>query len=62
MLRNEKGEEQDVNAFIQKNKVVIPVDKNENPVSVLYGWKPYTDANLVNEEQLPASTFKIVIQ
>jgi sialate O-acetylesterase len=62
MLRNEKGEEQDVNAFIQKNKVVIPVDKNENPVSVLYGWKPYADANLVNEEQLPASTFKIVIQ
>ena len=62
MLRNEKGEEQEANAFIEKNKVIIPLDKNEKPVSVLYGWKPYTDANLVNEEQLPASTFKIIIQ
>lgn len=62
MLRNGKGIEKEANAFIQKNRVVIPLDKNEKPVAVLYGWKPYTDANLVNEEQLPASTFKITIQ
>jgi sialate O-acetylesterase len=29
---------------------------------VLYGWKPFTDANLINSENLPASTFKIKVQ
>jgi sialate O-acetylesterase len=28
-----------------------------NPVSVRYGWQPFTRANLVNEAGLPASTF-----
>lgn len=62
VLRNEKGIEKDVNAFIRNGKIIIPFDKNEKPVELLYGWKPYTDANLVNNEQLPASTFKIKIQ
>lgn len=61
-LMNEKGVQAEVNAFIQNNKVIIPLDKNENTVEVLYGWKPYTDANLVNEANLPASTFKLKIQ
>jgi sialate O-acetylesterase len=26
---------------------------------VRYAWKPYTDANLVNEAGLPASTFEL---
>ena len=29
---------------------------------VRYAWKPYTDANLVNEEGLPASTFEIEVE
>ena len=29
---------------------------------VRYAWKPYTDANLVNEAGLPASTFEITIE
>ncbi len=29
---------------------------------VRYAWKPYTDANLVNEADLPASTFEIHIE
>ena len=29
---------------------------------VRYAWKPYTDANLVNEEGLPASTFEITVE
>lgn len=62
VLRNEKGLESDAKAFIQKDKVVILLPANEKPVSVLYGWKPHTDANLVNKEQLPASTFKLNIQ
>jgi sialate O-acetylesterase len=61
-LVNEKGEQQEVKAFIQKNKVIIPTNKNENAKEVLYGWQPYTDANLMNTENLPASTFKITIQ
>lgn len=28
---------------------------------IRYGWQPYTDANLVNEYNLPASTFEIEI-
>ena len=62
VLRNEKGIDKDANAVINKNRVVIAIDKNEKPVKVLYGWKPYTDANLVNSEGLPASTFEIKIE
>jgi sialate O-acetylesterase len=62
VLRNEKGMDKDAPAFINKNKVIITIDKNEKPVKVLYGWNPYTDANLVNSEGLPASTFEINIE
>ncbi|HJW16107.1 MAG TPA: GDSL-type esterase/lipase family protein [Flavisolibacter sp.] len=62
VLQDEKGIEKEVNAIIKKDKVVIPVDHNEWPQYVLYGWKPYTNANLINKEKLPASTFKIIIQ
>lgn len=33
-------------------------DKVKNPVSVRYGWQPYTHANLVNGDNLPATTFR----
>ena len=49
----------DCEASIQKNTVVISV--KERPSFVYYGWKPFTDANLVNSEKLPASTFKISV-
>lgn len=61
-LVNEKGEQKEADAFFQNNKVIIPIAKNENAVAVLYGWEPYTDANLVNGEELPASTCKIPVQ
>ena len=60
-LVNEKGEQQEVNAFIQGTNVIVPVDKKEATLEVLYGWEPYTDANLVNGEGLPASTFRLKI-
>lgn len=47
-------------AVIQKNTIVIPV--KEKPAFVFYAWKPFTDANLVNSELLPASTFKIKVK
>lgn len=61
-LVDEKGIQHEAKALIQNNKVIIPLDKNANAVEVLYGWEPYTDANLVNGENLPASTFKIKIE
>ncbi len=44
-------------AKIQGRVIVIPVKRK--PSHIYYGWKPYTDANLVNEDNLPASTFKM---
>ena len=32
------------------------------PDYVYYGWKSYSDGNLVNAENLPASTFKMKVQ
>lgn len=37
-------------------------DKVPQPRYVRYGWKPFTRANLVNGENLPASTFLIEIK
>lgn len=61
-LLNEKGIQNTVIAFVQNNKVVIPIDNNDSSKEVLYGWEPYTDANLVNGQNLPASTFKMSVQ
>jgi len=47
------------NAFIRGDRVVLPV--KGKPAAVYYGWEPFTDANLVNGDGLPASTFKFNI-
>ena len=44
-----------VGASIRKDAIVIPV--SDTPEFLYYGWKPWTEANLVNAEGLPASTF-----
>jgi sialate O-acetylesterase len=49
----------DVQAVIEDDRVIISA--SQKPAYIYYGWKPYTDANLVNAEQLPASTFKIQV-
>lgn len=46
---------------IIKNKAVVIAAK-EKPGFVYYGWQPFTEANLVNSELLPASTFKIKVE
>ena len=51
-------EEKDVK--IQGNRIIIVGHSLAH--SIRYAWKPYTDANLVNEEGLPASTFEIEIE
>ena len=47
-------------AAIADDKVVLSSDV-ESPEYVRYAWQPYTSANLVNGEDLPASTFFITI-
>jgi sialate O-acetylesterase len=62
----------DVSARIQKGKLqlgksissgseMVVIDCEEQPAYIYYDWKPYTDGNLVNREQLPTSTFKIKV-
>lgn len=58
-LVNNKGIHFQSNATIHKNQVIINIPKNEKIRTVLYGWKPFTMANLVNEAGLPCSTFKL---
>lgn len=49
-----------VTATIQAQTVRIPV--SSKPAYIYYGWKSYSDGNLVNSEILPASTFKLSVQ
>lgn len=44
-------------AEIVDGKVKIWSDKVSNPLFVRYGWQPFSRANLVNGNGLPASTF-----
>lgn len=50
----------EVEAFFVNNAVVIST--NQKPGYVYYGWTPFSNGNLVNSENLPASTFKIQVQ
>lgn len=57
-LVTEKGNRMECKAEIVNNQVEITISKAEKIKTVLYAWKPYTKANLVNEENLPCSTFQ----
>lgn len=37
----------------------VEILATNKPEFIYYGWQPYSDANLVNSEGLPASTFKV---
>ncbi|HEU4790095.1 MAG TPA: GDSL-type esterase/lipase family protein [Flavobacterium sp.] len=58
-LVTDKGKHLETEARIINNQVVISVPKGENIKTVLYAWKPFTLANLVNEAGLPCSTFRL---
>lgn len=45
-------------AEIIGDKIKIHAPEVEHPRTVRYGWQPFTRANLVNGEGLPASTFR----
>ena len=44
-------------AIIRNDKIVIFTA--EKPEYLYYSWKPFSDANLVNGDDLPASTFRV---
>ena len=45
-------------AQIEGTTVVVKSNAVKRPVSVRYGWQPFTRANLVNSAALPCSTFE----
>lgn len=47
------------NIEVKGNSVIISSKEVQNPTQARYGWQPYSEGNLVNEEGLPASTFEI---
>lgn len=46
-----------VPATIKQDKIIISIPKGIKAVKIAYAWQAYTTANLVNKENLPASTF-----
>lgn len=56
-LVTDKGDFIPVPAWIRKNKVYIRLPDNIVVKKVVYAWKPFTQANLINNAMLPASTF-----
>lgn len=61
-LVTEKGIRIETRATILKDEVSILIPKGEKIKTVLYAWKPYTTANLVNEANLPSSTFQMNLE
>lgn len=57
-VTGEEGRFYPAQATIRKEKVVLTSPKIEKIRKVRYAWQPFTRANLVNRENLPASTFE----
>jgi sialate O-acetylesterase len=45
-------------AEVEAGRLKVYSEKVKHPRYVRYGWQPFTRANLVNKDELPASTFK----
>ena len=45
-------------ATIKEECIYLKSPKVKNPARIRYGWQPYTTANLINSDSLPASTFE----
>lgn len=44
-------------AVVSGNKIIVSAAGVSHPVTVRYGWQPFSEGNLVNDAGLPASTF-----
>jgi sialate O-acetylesterase len=58
-LINDKGQRLNAAAAIKDNQVILTVPPHETIKAVWYAMQPFTHANLVNQNGLPASTFTI---
>ena len=50
------------NIKIDGNRIIIEGPAGAWGMRIRYAWKPYTDANLINEAGLPASTFEMTVE
>ncbi|MBQ8889908.1 MAG: sialate O-acetylesterase [Bacteroidaceae bacterium] len=57
-LAGEDGRFYPAQAVVEGNRVKVWTKAVKAPKVVRYGWQPFTRANLVNAEGLPASTFR----
>ena len=57
-IAEEEGMYYPANVSINSNTVRLTSDKLKQPRYVRYAWQPFTRANLVNSDGLPASTFR----
>ncbi len=49
-------------ATIDGTRILLKAKGVKKPARLRYGWQPYTTANLINSDSLPASTFQITIK
>lgn len=65
------GDETDLEGFSLDGKTPVPAEiigstvvirVCKKPEYIFYGWQPYSLGNLVNNENLPASTFRIEVE
>ena len=61
-IAEEEGLYKPAEARIEGSTVVVMSAEVQHPRFVRYAWQPFTRANLVNGEQLPASTFRIEVK
>ena len=61
-VAGENGQFSFVEAVIEGDRLVIHLAKGEKPAFIRYAWQPFTRANLVNAEGLPASTFRATVE
>lgn len=47
---------------IKQGKIKVHSESVSQPHSIRYGWQPFSRANLVNEDGLPASTFQAKVE
>ena len=52
----------DENIKFEGNRIIIEGPAGAWGMRIRYAWKPYTDANLINEAGLPASTFEMTVE
>ncbi len=61
-VADHKGNHHLVPAKIVEKEVYLVIPPQLIVTTVFYAWQPFTSANLVNEANLPASTFSILIK